>query len=75
MAQDRGKDVVTASGETVGTIEDIEGSRAHVKPDQSLDQSIRSTLGWTSEDADVYELEHSNVSDISDTEVTLAQTP
>jgi sporulation protein YlmC with PRC-barrel domain len=75
MAQDRGKDVVTADGETVGTVEDIDENTAHVKPDQSLDDSIRSTLGWTSEGADAYELDHSMVSEISDTKVTLTQAP
>lgn len=71
MANDRGKSVVTTDGEMVGTIENIEGDTAHVKSDQSLDQSIRSRLGWTSEGADVYELDHSKVSSISDTEVEL----
>jgi len=75
MTQDRGKDVVTADGETVGTIEDIDENTAHVKPDQSLEDSIRSTLGWTTEGKDVYELDHSMVSDISDTKVTLTQAP
>lgn len=75
MAQDRGKEVVTADGKAIGTVEDIAEDVAHVKPDQSLDDSIRSTLGWTSEGADVYELDHDNVSDISDTEVTLRQPP
>lgn len=71
MAQDRGKNVLTADGEMVGTVEDIEGSNAHVKPEASLDQSIRSKLGWTSEGEEVYELNHSSVSEITDTEVRL----
>lgn len=73
MADDRGKDVVTADGDTVGTIEDIKGRTAHVKPGSSLDQTVRSRLGWTTDDEDVYELAHANVADISDTEVTLEQ--
>jgi len=75
MAEDRGKNVLTADGDMVGTIEDIKGSNAHVKPESSLDQSIRSKLGWTTEGEDVYELNHSAVSQISDDEVHLKRNP
>jgi len=74
MAEDRGKNVMTADGDMVGTIEDIKGSNAHVKPESSLDQSIRSKLGWT-EGEDVYELKHSAVSQIDDNEVHLKRNP
>lgn len=69
-ANDRGKRVLTADGEMVGTIEDVAGDRAHVKPDAGLERSIRRKLGWSGE-RDTYELKRSNVSKISDTEVHL----
>lgn len=75
MAEDRAKGVLTADGDMVGTIEEIKGSTAHVKPDASLDQSIRSKLGWTTEGESVYELSHSAVADIADDEVHIAQHP
>ncbi|WP_026190338.1 hypothetical protein [Halomicrobium katesii] len=75
MAEDRGKNVLTADGDMVGTIEDIKGSNAHVKPESSLNQSIRSKLGWTSDSEDVYELNHSEVSQISDDEVHIKRNP
>jgi len=74
MAEDRGKNVLTADGEMVGTVEDIKGSNAHVKPEASLDQSIRSKLGWTTDGEDVYELRHAAVSEITDDEIHLKQT-
>ncbi|NLV10284.1 hypothetical protein GOC74_10115 [Halomicrobium mukohataei] len=73
MAEDRGKNVLTADGDMIGTIENIEGSNAHVTPSSSLDQSVRTKLGWTTEGEDVYELSHSAVAQISDEEVHLEQ--
>lgn len=69
--EDEGKRVVTADGETVGMIETVSGSKAHVKPDTGLSQSIRRRLGWSEEGHDTYELRKSNVHDITDDEITL----
>lgn len=70
-AGDEGKTVVTADGDEVGTIEKIDRNMAHVRPDGSLARSIRRRLGWAEEDEDVYEIEHSRVSNISGDEVRL----
>jgi sporulation protein YlmC with PRC-barrel domain len=70
-AEDRGKKVMTADGEMVGTIENVEGSTAHVKPDAGLAQGTRRKLGWTKSGEATYQLRHGNVEAISDDEVHL----
>ena len=70
QSNDEGKTVRTKDGDDVGTIESVEGNTAHVKPESGLSESIRDRLGWSS-DEDMYELQHSNVDEISDDEVRL----
>lgn len=70
-SSDEGKEVVTADGDTVGTIQGISGSSAHVMPDEDLSQSIRRRLGWTEEGEESYELSHSMVDEISGDQVQL----
>lgn len=60
-ADDEGKEVVTADGDTVGTIHETDGSMAHIQPDDDLSRSIRRRLGWTEEGEEVYELDKSKV--------------
>lgn len=68
---DEGNTVMTADGENIGTVETIDGDMAHVKPDSGLTQSIRQKLGWTDENEEMYELDHSSVARITGTEVHL----
>ncbi|AEN06439.1 hypothetical protein [Halolamina sp.] len=70
-ASDEGKTVVTGDGDEVGTIEKIDNNMAHVRPGNSLSQSIRRRLGWAEDNADTYELTQSQVAGFSDDEVTL----
>lgn len=58
--------VMTADGETVGTIDRVEGKQAYVKPDTGLSESIRSQLEWTEEGESSYELNHDAVDKIKD---------
>lgn len=69
-SSDEGKTVMTADGDRVGTIEKIDGSTAHVRPDQNLSRGTRRRLGWA-EDDDMGELQHSEVDKISGDEVHL----
>lgn len=71
QSSDEGTTVRTQDGDEVGTIEKVEDKMAHVTPDTGLTESIRNRLGWTSEDQDTYELNHSDVDQISDDEVRL----
>jgi len=68
---DEGKHVMTADGDMVGTIETVSGGMAHIKPDASLDRSIRQQLGWSEEGADTYELRSDHVDAFSGNEVHL----
>lgn len=70
-SDDEGKEVVTADGEMVGTIDRASGSSAHVKPDEELSRSIRRRLGWTEEGSETYRLDKSEVDSITDDEVQL----
>ena len=70
-ASDKGMTVRTADGDDIGEIESIEGSKAHVKPESSLSNSIRQRLGWTDENEAVYELDHSKVDEFTDDAVML----
>lgn len=63
---DQGKQVMTADGDFVGTVENISGSQAYVKPDPGLAQGTRRKLGWTQEGEDTYPLRKSKVDRIDD---------
>lgn len=73
QSSDEGTTVRTQEGDEVGTIEKVEDKMARVTPDTGLSESIRNRLGWTSEDQDTYELDHSDVDQISDDEVRLKE--
>lgn len=70
-SEDERKRVVTADGDTVGTVERTESGRAQITPDQGLSQSVRRRLGWSEEDEDMYELQSSKVEEITDDEIRL----
>jgi hypothetical protein len=69
---DTGKKVMTADGDTVGTIEKVSGNRAHVKPDEGLSRSLRRKLGWSGEE-ETYELRKTNVASIDDDGIHLKE--
>jgi hypothetical protein len=68
---DEGMTVRAENGDRVGTIQKIEGNKAHVKPKSGLSQRIRTRLGWGDDESDVYELPHSRVHRIAGDEVHL----
>lgn len=70
-SEDKGKEVVTADGDMVGTIQRASGSSAHVEPDEDLSSSIRRRLGWTEEGEETYRLEKSKVDRITGDQVRL----
>ena len=57
---DRGKDVVTAEGNRIGTIDRVDEGRATVDRDdgESLTDRIKDMLGWDDDDADEIRDEH-----------------
>lgn len=72
-SEDEGKNVVTADGDMVGTIERVSGASAHVKPHEDLSRSIRRRLGWSEEGEETYQLETSKVDRITSDEVRLME--
>jgi hypothetical protein len=64
-SSDEGKQVMTADGDVVGTIDRVSGNRAHVKPDEGLSRGLRRKLGWSGE-AETYELRKNRVATIDD---------
>lgn len=72
-SDDEGKRVVTADGDEVGTVEQTAGSMAHIRPNENLSRSVRRRLGWSEEGEETYELETSNVEEITDDEIRLKE--
>lgn len=72
-ADDEGKTVVTADGDTVGMITGIDGDRAHVDPDAGVTDQIKSMLGWEDPDQDDYTLGASRIDDVTEDEVRLSR--
>lgn len=69
---DKGKRVVNAHGETVGMVTAVKGGAAHVDPDPSITEKIRSRLGWESDtDSDEYVLQRAQIDEITDSEIRL----
>jgi hypothetical protein len=68
---DEGMAVRTADHEMVGTIESIEGNKAHVKPESGLSESTRKRLNWGDGGKEMYTLRHSKVAKITDDSVEL----
>lgn len=69
--KEEGKDVVTADGEQIGTVQSVEGSKAHVKPAHDLNDSTRQRLGWTDMSDETYELESDHVEDFGERQIKL----
>ena len=71
---DEGKKVVDSHGHTVGIVEDVENETAYVDPDPGITEKIKSSLGWTGEDAtdsDTYALPDEYVDSITEDAVNL----
>jgi len=68
---DEGKKVVNASGENIGRVVEVRGSIAHVDPDPSMTDTIKSKLGWGESDEETYRLQASRIDTVTDDEVRL----
>lgn len=68
---DEGKRVVSATGEKMGRISNVEGGKAYVDPDPGIADTIRSKLGWGEEEQDDYQLHADRIHTITDDEVRL----
>lgn len=68
---DEGMEVRTSDDEVVGTIESVEGSTAHVKPEPGLSMTTRNRLNWGDDSKDIYTLRQSKVAEFSDEAIHL----
>lgn len=68
---DEGKRVLTASGDDVGMLKEVDAGRGFVDPDPGLTDSIRSTLGWGEAQQGDYELVTDRVERVSEDKVVL----
>ncbi|WP_255681862.1 hypothetical protein [Natrinema sp. SYSU A 869] len=68
---DLGKPVENDNGESVGVVAAVEGNVAHVRPDPSAVESIKSSLGWEKGAEEMITLDHDSVREITDDAVQL----
>jgi hypothetical protein len=73
-SSDKGKHVMTADGDVIGTVEKTSGGTAHIKPDADLSRSVRRKLGWE-DDAETYRLKKSMVDSFDDDGIHLTADP
>jgi len=69
---DEGKDVVNATGDTIGRVVEVQHGTAHVDPDPGLTDSIMSKLGWAESDEDTYQLDSSAIETVTDDEIRIS---
>jgi hypothetical protein len=69
---DEGKDVVNATGDTIGRVVEVQHGTAHVDPDPGLTDSIMSKLGWAESDEDTYQLDSSAIETVADDEIHIS---
>jgi hypothetical protein len=69
---DEGKDVVNATGDTIGRVIEVQHGTAHVDPDPGLTDSIMSKLGWAESDEDTYQLDSSAIETVTDDEIRIS---
>lgn len=69
---DRGKDIVTAEGDRIGTVGDVREGRARVERDESTDltDKVKSMLGWDDSDED-HEIGRDHVDSVDENRVRL----
>jgi|AntRauMinimDraft_3_1070383.scaffolds.fasta_scaffold01840_3 hypothetical protein len=72
-ADDEGKSVVNATGDTIGRVVSVEHGNAYVDPDPGLTDTIRSKLGWGEAGQDNYQLDAASIESVSDNEIHLSR--
>lgn len=70
---DEGKTVKHADGDEVGRVIEVENGTAHIEPDPSLADTIRSKLGWAESGEDTYQLNVDSVESVTDDAIRLSR--
>lgn len=68
---DEGKPIVTANGDQIGTVRDVDVRTAIVEPGPDLSDSIKSRLGWRATETETYRLNEEYVDEITDDEIRI----
>lgn len=68
---DEGKEVVDASGNTLGIVTAVENQTASVEPDPSLVEATKADLGWADGDADEYDVHEDAIETKADEKIHL----
>ncbi|WP_135304292.1 hypothetical protein [Haloarcula amylovorans] len=68
---DEGKEVVDASGNTLGLVTEIEQDTAYVDPDPGLTETVKADLGWAEADSDEYTVKQDAVETKADEKLHL----
>ncbi|MBV0923981.1 PRC-barrel domain containing protein [Halomicroarcula limicola] len=68
---DEGKDVVTAGGEKIGIVKEVDRGTAYVDPNAGLTDELKSVLGWGDRDEDTYPIKADAVAETTDDELHL----
>ena len=67
--EDQGKQIVTADGESIGTVMKVDAGVAHVNFDSDLPESVRQRFDWG--DQDDYTLQETEIESVTDDEVVI----
>ena len=70
-ADEEGKPVVTANGDTIGYVRDVDVRTAHVEPGPDMSDSIKSRLDWSATEEKTYQLDEDYVESITGDEIRL----
>ncbi|SEP63242.1 hypothetical protein [Natrinema salaciae] len=65
------KPVENSNGETVGVVAAVEGDVVHVRPDPTVVDSVKSSLGWEKGAAEIVAFDRKSIREITDDAVLL----
>ena len=68
---DEGKEVVDASGNTLGIVTEVVNQTASVDPDPSLLETTKADLGWVDSDTDEYDVHEDAIETKADEKIHL----
>jgi len=68
---DEGKEVVDASGNTLGIVTEVVEETASVEPDPSLLETTKAEVGWADGDADEYNVHEDAIETKADERIHL----
>ena len=68
---DVSKHVVTADGDEVGLVTEVEDGTAYVDPDRDVPSQLKSKLNWSATHKDTHPLRNDAIDEVTDDEIKL----